>query len=659
MALSNADIARVFSQLAVMLELDGADSFRVRAYREGARVVESLAEPLAALAAAEDGLDKLPGIGKRLAQHIRELLASGTTPLYDEMKARFPVEMVELTELQGLGPKRVRQVFDALGVKDRASLEAAARAGQLRELPGFGEKLEKKILQSLAYSAEASGRLLLGGVWALAEELAARLRKVAGVQQVEIAGSFRRRRDTVGDLDLLVTGGATEAVMESFVTSPGVADVLGRGDTKSSVRLTNGLQVDVRHVPPEAFGAALLYFTGSKAHNIELRRIAIDKGMSLNEYGLTRGERTVAARTEDEIYRALDLAWIPPELRENTGEIVLAREGRLPKLIELEDLVADLHLHTDRTDGRDTLEAMVRAVKARGYAYCAITDHSKSLAMANGFNAARVRQSVGEIEAVRRAVPGIHVLHGLEVDILADGSLDLEEEGLELLDWVIVSLHQQLDQPPAEATERVLRALDHPRVMAMAHPTGRIIGTRPGAKFDLERVCERAVERGVALEINSHPDRSDLSDVNARFAKEKGARFVIDTDAHSVRHLDNIRFGVFAARRAGIEARDVLNTLPFERFRAALRRPGVAQAPGARAPVPAGTPGPGATPRAKTAATKPAASSATAGRAGARAGAKSTAARPTAPKPAGRGPARPSAGTAAGRGRPKGGKPGR
>ncbi len=571
MPMSNAEIARILSQLSVMLELDGANSFRVRAYREGARVVETLAEPLAVLAAQEKGLESIPGIGKSLAQHIRDLLETGTTEQWEQMKKKYPVELVELTELQGIGPKRVRQMFDALGVKDRSSLEAAARTGKLRELPGFGEKMEAKILQSLAVASQFTGRILLAGAWPVAHELADALRALPGVRKVEIAGSFRRRKETVGDLDLLVSGGKPEAVMEAFVKRTNVLEVLGQGETKSSVRLANGLQVDLRHVPPESFGAALLYFTGSKAHNIELRRIAIEKGMSLNEYGLTRGERTVAARTEEEIYRALHLAWIPPELREMQGEIEMARNGTLPKLIEEGDIRADLHMHSTRSDGKDTLADMVRAARDRGYAYCAITEHSKALAMIGGFDEAGVRQSIGEIAAVRREVPGIEVLHGLEVDILADGELDLSDEGLALLDWVIVSLHSRLDQPGPEVTARLLRALEHPMVHAMGHPTARLIGSRNGAALDLERVFERAAALGVAMEINGQPDRTDLSDVNARFAREKGVRFVIDTDSHSTRQLEFMRYGVFAARRAGLTKDHVLNTLPFERFRTALR----------------------------------------------------------------------------------------
>jgi DNA polymerase (family 10) len=419
--------------------------------------------------------------------------------------------------------------------------------------------------------------MTLGGAWPVAHLVAAHVGKVRGVERVEIAGSFRRRKETIGDLDLLVCGGRPEAVMEAFVSHPDVAEVLGQGETKSSVRMRNGLQVDLRHVPVASFGAALLYFTGSKAHNIELRKIAIDQGLSLNEYGLWRGEKTVAARSEEDVYAALGLAWIPPELREAEGELDLARTGKLPRLIEQQDLVADLHMHTDRSDGRDTLLAMVTAARDRGYRYCAVTEHSQALGFGRGFDEARVARSVEEIAAVQRQVPDIKVLHGLEVDILPDGALDLGEAGLAMLDWVIVSLHSRLDQPPKQATARVLRAIEHPRVCAMAHPTGRLIGSREPSAFDMERVLARAAELGVAMEINSQPDRMDLKDVHARLAREKGVRIVIDTDAHSTAQLDHIRYGVFTARRAGLTRDHVLNALPYQAFMERLPRPGGAR----------------------------------------------------------------------------------
>lgn len=572
MSMTNAGVARVFHQMAVMLELEGANPFRIRAYREAARIVETMAEPLAAVAERDKGLEQIPGIGKDLAQKIRDLLVSGRTAAHDELREKYPDDLVALTDLQGLGARRVKMLVDSLGIRDRAGLEAAARAGKLRDLPGFGLKTEQKILQSIANVAQWSGRVMLSQAWALAEALTAELRKLPGVEAVEAAGSLRRRRDTVGDLDLVACGGDCDALMDRFTGLGQVVEVIGRGGTKCSVRIDMGLQVDLRHVPEDSFGAALLYFTGSKAHNIELRRIALDNGMSLNEYALTRGEQVVASRTEHDIYRALGLDWVPPELREGLGEVALARERRLPKLVEPADIRGDLHMHTDRTDGKATLAEMVRACRERGYAYCAITDHSKALTFAGGFDEARVRRSVDEIAAVRREVPGIEVLHGLEVDILPDGSLDLADDALALLDWVNVSLHRTLDQPPAEMTARVLKALDHPAVNAMSHPTTRRIGQRPGVAADWDTVFARAAARGVAMEINAQPDRVDLPDAQARRAAELGVRIVVDTDAHAVKELDDLRWGMFAARRAGLTKADVVNAWELPALRGFIRR---------------------------------------------------------------------------------------
>jgi len=421
------------------------------------------------------------------------------------------------------------------------------------------------------------------------QALAPHFAKVKGVERVEIAGSFRRRCETIGDLDLIACGGSAEDVMGAFVAFPAVAGVLGRGDTKSSVKLGTGLQVDLRLVPGASFGAAMLYFTGSKSHNIELRRIALDKGWSLNEYALTEGEKVIAGRTEEEIYRALGMAWIPPELREAHDEIERAIAGTLPVLVELDDIAGDLHMHTDRTDGKDTLDAMAEACIARGYRYCAITDHSKALPMIRGFDDARVFASAQEIAALRKRHPEIAILHGLEVDILADGTLDLGDEALAALDWVIVSLHTRLQQPADEMTARVLKALDHPAVCVMGHPTARRLGQREAAAFDLDAVLARAAARGVAMEINAHPQRTDLNGVNARLAKARGVTLVVSTDAHRTLELDNLRYGVFAARRAGLTRDDVWNTLPFERFEERLRHqrkaPAAAQANASAAPA--------------------------------------------------------------------------
>lgn len=571
--MTNSEVAHALERLATLLEIDGANPFRVRAHREAARIVESHAEPMTRVGAEPGALEEIKGIGKDLAQKIRDLAQTGDTPMLAELRGRIPDAVAGFTELQGLGPKRVKTLFETLGIRDREQLEAAAKAGKLRGLPGFGEKVEQNVLKALATASQWSGRMLLAAAWPLAHALVDHVRAIPGVEQAELAGSFRRRKETVGDLDLLVSGGDADVVMQAFTTHPSVVDILGRGETKSSVRLQSGLQVDLRVVPSASFGAALLYFTGSKAHNIELRRMAQDKGLSLNEYGLTRGEQTLASHTEDEVYRALGLPWIPPELREAQGEIEWALADELPQLIELGDLRGDLHMHTTRSDGRDDLDTMAQAALERGYDYIAITEHSKALAMANGFDAARVRRSVGEIEALRGRFPKLRILHGLEVDILKDGSLDLDDETLAILDWVVVSIHSAFDLPPEAATARALRAVRNPWVHVFGHPTGRLIGSREPVAFDVEQVAAEAAAHGVAMEINASPDRLDLSDVNARIALAKGCRFTIDTDAHATSHLENMRFGVFQARRAGLTRGDVLNTATPAAFEKGLAGP--------------------------------------------------------------------------------------
>lgn len=584
--MNNAEIARILERLAIRLEIQGENPFRVRAYREAGRIVGAHSEAMSAIAGTPGALEAIKGIGKDLAAKIRDLVATGHTALDDELRKQIPDEVVDFTELQGLGPRRVKTLFETLGIRDYEALEAAAKAGKLRDLPGFGEKVEQNVLKALATASQWSGRILLSDAWPLAHALTERVAAVKGVKQVELAGSFRRRRETVGDLDLLATGGNAEAVMDAFAGHESVAEVIGRGETKCSVRLRSGLQVDLRIVPATSFGAALLYFTGSKSHNIELRKLAIEKGWSLNEYGLTKGDKVLAGRTEEEVYAKLGLAWIPPELREANDEIALARDGRLPELVTLEDLRGDLHMHTTRSDGRDSIDAMVEAAIARGYEYVAITEHSKALAMANGFDAARVRKSVGEIEAARRRHGGIRILHGLEVDILGDGTLDLDDDTLAILDWVIVSIHSKFEMTPEAATARAVKAVSNPHVHAFGHPTGRLIGSREGVPFDIEKVSEAAARNGVAMEINAGPNRLDLNDSHARAAKAKGCRFVIDTDAHATGQLENLKFGVFQARRAGLTAADVLNALPGASLESVLERrgPGPAAA-GARKPA--------------------------------------------------------------------------
>jgi DNA polymerase (family 10) len=548
---TNAEIARVLERLAIRLEIEGANPFRVRAYREAGRIVGAHPEAMSAIAGEPGALEALKGIGKDLAGKIRDLVATGRTELDDELRARIPDEVVDFTELQGLGPRRVKTLFETVGIRDRAALEAAAKAGRLRDLPGFGEKVEQNVLKALATASQWTGRMLLGAAWPLAHALAGRVAAVKGVKQVELAGSFRRRRETVGDLDLLVTGGDPGRVMSAFAEHASVAEVLARGETKSSVRLREGLQVDLRLVPPASFGAALLYFTGSRSHNIELRKLAIEKGWSLNEYGLTKGAKTLAGRTEEEVYAKLGLAWIPPELREAHDEIALAREDRLPKLLEPADLRGDLHLHTTRSDGRDSIDAMVEAAIARGYEYYAITDHSHYL------REGRLHAQLEEIERARKRHPRLRILAGVEANIRASGEVDVADEDLALLDWVVASVHQAPDSRP---TERVLEAMQNPYVDCVGHLTGRRIGTRPARDVDVERVVEAALETGTFLEINGQPDRLDLRDVHARAAKEAGLKLAVTSDGHQVVALTYLELAVAQARRGWLTKADVLNS---------------------------------------------------------------------------------------------------
>ena len=566
--------------MAELLEIEEANPFRVRAYRNASRVVAEQTRPIADRVAAGEDLKELPGIGKDIAAQLEELVRTGRSSPLEEMFARIPRGVLELLRLPALGPKRAKKLWQELGITSLESLGTAAREGRIATLPGFSEATQKKILENLAKDAGRERRLGIAIADSLVEALLEHLRDTPGIERIEAAGSFRRRRETVGDLDLLAVAedlASSQAVMERFVSYPGVEEIVGRGDTKSSVRLAAssgpGFQVDLRVVPAASFGAAWIYFTGSKDHNIKLRQRAVERELKLSEYGLFRGDdESVAGRDEAEVYSALGMAWIPPELREDRGELAAAAAGPLPRLIERGDLRGDLQMHTTWSDGKNTLEEMVRACAERGHEYCALTDHSPALAMIRGLDATRVRQQAAEISAVQRALPGIRILRSAEVDIHADGSLDLDDDTLASLDVVLVSIHSRFELEPEAQTERILRALEHPRVQILAHPTGRKIGRRDSMRYDLDRVLRRAAELGVAVELDSHPDRLDLADTALIRARELGAKVVISTDAHRVAHLDHLRYGVEQARRAWLEPRHVLNTLPLAAFLAALRQ---------------------------------------------------------------------------------------
>ncbi|HXH07493.1 MAG TPA: DNA polymerase/3'-5' exonuclease PolX [Vicinamibacterales bacterium] len=570
--MENIEIARIFEEIADLLDILGENPFRIRAYRNAARTVQALPTPVEVLLAEGRRLDELPGIGKDLAGKITEIVQTGTLPLLRELEARLPPGVVEIMRIPGIGPKRARELYEQLGVRSVADLEAAVKAGRLRELRGFGKVLEERILQGIAQHRAHVARFRLADADAYARPIVERLRRVSGVAQLEIAGSYRRRRETVGDLDILVAAADGEAVAEQFVTTKGVRQVLARGETKSSILLESGLQVDLRTVPAEAFGAALHYFTGSKAHNIAVRTLGVRRGLKINEYGIFRGRRRVGGRTEEEVFASVGLPWIPPELREDGGEIAAAREGRLPNLVRLEDLRGDLQMHTTYTDGKHSLAEMVEACRRRGYEYVAITDHTQAVRVAGGLTREGFRRQFREIERLQKTIERPVVLKGAEVDILEDGRLDLDEATLAELDVVVVSVHSKFNLTKAAMTKRIVRALSHPRVHILGHPTGRLLGRREPYPVDLEEVIKAARDHGVMLEINAQPDRLDLNDTAARMAKERGVKLVISTDAHSVDELACLRYGVDQARRGWCEAADIANTRPLEEFRKLLRK---------------------------------------------------------------------------------------
>ena len=564
MPVHNADVAALFEDVADLLAIQGENAFRIRAYRNAARTLNQLSRPVADLVAAGEDLSDLPDIGDDLAGKIATLVETGTLPLYDELAQDIPPSVADLLRIPGLGPKRVRRLRDALGVDSRAALKRAAETGKVQALDGFGETMEQNILDGLAQMSD-DARWLLARVEPIVASLHDHVSAHDAVERVDAAGSYRRRKETVGDLDVLALADDGPAVTEHFAAYEDVAEALSQGDTRASVRLRSGLQVDLRVVPPKSYGAALLYFTGSKAHNVALRDRAVAAGLKLNEYGAFRDdtEKRVAGTTEDDIYDLFDLPYIVPELRENRGELDAAADGTLPDLVTRADLRGNLHTHTTYSDGRHSLEEMAAAAQTRGLEYLAITDHSPAVAVVQGLDADALRAQMDAIDRLNEDLDDLRVLKGIEVDILKDGSLDLPDAVLADLDLCLCALHTALDLDEETQTERVLRALDNPHVHVLAHPTGRRINERPPIEIDLDRVMEAAADRGCVLELNAQPERLDLSDVHCRRAKELGLPLVIGADAHSTDGLDVLRYGVDQARRGWLEADDVLNTKPW------------------------------------------------------------------------------------------------
>ncbi len=573
--MENSEIAAVFEEISNLVKILQEDSkwqFKAAAYDRARRAVESYPGRLAEVAADPNRkLTDIPGIGPDLAAKIRELAETGRCQYHQEQLQKIPRTLLDLLQIQTVGPQKARLFYKQLGIQSVDDLEGAAKTGRLRGLPGMSEKSEANILKGIEVFRRAYGRYRLDTAYETAQQIADYLRECRPVDQVTPAGSFRRGRETVGDLDLLVTGGDHAAIRDHFAKFRGIVQILGKGEDKVSVKLENGMQVDVRMLEPESFGAALQYFTGSKEHNVALRERAKRRGWKLSEYGLFEGDRCIAGRTEEEIYEKLGLAFIPPELRENQGEIEAAEKGQLPHLVELADIRGDLQMHTTASDGHTSVEEMAAAAKKRGYRYILITDHSKAVTVANGLDEKRAVENIRRIKAARSKVKGIEIWAGTEVDILGDGRLDYPDDLLRQFDIVLASVHSRMTQPGEEMTERLLRALENPYVRILGHPTGRHILRRDPFAFDVDRVFKAAQRLGIILELNGNPERLDLCDRHVRLARDLGMKIVISTDAHDPDHFEFMRYGVTTARRGWMEKDDVINTFPPAKLLESLR----------------------------------------------------------------------------------------
>ncbi|MBV8052401.1 MAG: DNA polymerase/3'-5' exonuclease PolX [Acidobacteriaceae bacterium] len=577
--MDNKAIAGILYETADLLEIDGQDSFRIRSYRNAAQSIEALPQQISDLIGEPKKILEIPGIGKGMLQNLQEMFKEGRLSLHAEMLKKYRPSMLDLLKVQGLGPKTIALIWSAYQICDLEGVEKLAREGKIRTLPRMGEKQETKLLKAIEDYRRIAGRFLLDSAEAQAAKIVEHLQGYPGVEKVTPAGSLRRGRETVGDLDILVTGKACcedearQKLIDHIIKLPGLMEIIARGDNKVSFRLRGGMQVDVRFLAPESFGAAMQYFTGSKAHNVALRQRALKMGYTLSEYSLARvdDQKAVAGKTEEEIYAKLKLDYIAPELRENCGEIDAAEKHSLPAIISQSDLQGDVHMHTVETDGRNTIEEMAEAAQERGYKYIAITDHSKNLAFANGLDDARAVEHIRRIRAVSEKSDGITIFAGVEVDILADGSLDLSDSVLEQMDLVIASVHSHFNQSPAEMTTRLLKAIENPNTSFIGHPTGRILLRRDAYQFDIDAVLRAAAQHRVAMELNAYPDRLDLCDRHLRLAKQYGVKIVINTDSHHTSHLAKIRYGVLQARRAWLTKEDVLNTLPAQKFAKAMK----------------------------------------------------------------------------------------
>lgn len=572
MPVHNSEIASIFDHVADLLEVQDANRFRVRAYRNAAATIRDQSRALADRVEEGEDLSDLPDIGEDLAGKIAEIVRTGELPLLEDLSGEVPEAIVEATRIPGIGPKRARALFEALGLASLDELAEAAEAGRITDVKGFGDKTEARIREALEEKDTGERRFRLDVAEDFAEPLVAWIRRIDGVDKAEIAGSYRRRKETVGDLDILAAGEDGGAIIDRFVDHDEVEEVISQGKTRSTVRLRSGLNVDLRVIPKASWGAAMHYFTGSRAHNIAGRRRAQDRDLKLNEYGLFDGETRVAGDTEEEVYDRIGLPWIAPVLREDRGEIAAAEKGELPELVTLDDLKGDLHCHSDASDGKNTLREMAEAAQERGYDYLAITDHSKGQTQAGGLSEGDLDAQIESIAALNDRFDGFRLLAGCEVDILEDGTLDFPDDLLERLDLVVASVHSHFDLGEEAQTERILRAMDNPRVHVIGHPTGRQIGQRKGIALDMERIVKAAADRGCALELNATPIRLDLSDVHCRMAADHGVKIALSTDAHSTGGLGNIRYGVDQARRGWLSADDILNTRGWSALSALLAR---------------------------------------------------------------------------------------
>ena len=571
--MENKSIADVFTEIADILDIQGENSFRIRSYRNAARTIGDMSENLEDLVKAGRNLEEIPGIGKSIHEKIVEIVKTGKCQSLEELKKKIPPGLTELLKLEGLGPKKVKLLYDGLGVDSVDRLEKAARAGRLRNLAGMGEKTEEKIVKSIGQFRAGIGRFKLSTGFSYAEALERHLRDVPGVKRLDPAGSFRRRSETIGDLDILAICAKNSKIMDRFAAYGEGQDVIAKGETKSSIRLRNGLQVDLRVLDEESYGAALHYFTGSKAHNVAIRERAKEMGLKVSEYGVfrARDEKRLTGAKEEEVFQAVGLPFIPPELREDRGEIAAAAAGKLPQLINPGDIRGDLQMHTVATDGKNSVLEMAKKAKDLGYFYVAITDHSQAVRVAGGLNEKALAKHLKEVEKANGQISGIRILKGVEVDILGDGTLDLKDDILKECDVVLGSVHSRFNMEEAEMTKRIIRAIQNPCVHILAHPTGRLILEREPYKVNLKEVIRAAIDQGVVLEINAYPDRLDLRDVDARMARDMGAKLAISTDAHSTEQLELMKFGVFTARRGWIEAQDVINTYSLDQMLKFLR----------------------------------------------------------------------------------------